>query len=361
MIPPGVLRSFRMANPSALHRERRRLFRRILAISAVVGAVYGLSVSTRESMPVSLVIGILNGVVVAACIAGTEIFLLRRPAALRALARLPFAAVVLLKTVAYGGVVSLYGLLLAGTARHLLVQSGMFSPRTSLPAAVGFALGITALFVLVLQATALVGRRTFRDLLLGRYRRPRAERRFFLFVDVVGSTALAERLGPLKAHEFLATVFSLAAEPIAAAQGEIYQYVGDEIVVTWTEAEGRAGARPLHCYFDLQETLAAQAPDFQARFGVAPALRAALHLGDVIAGEVGEQRRAIVFHGDVMNTASRLEQATRELDARFIASAEALGALEGADAFALRDLGALQLRGRQAPVRARAVDRRGAP
>ena len=59
-----------------------------------------------------------------------------------------------------------------------------------------------------------------------------------------------------------------------------------------------------------------------------PALRAALHLGDVIAGEVGEHRRAIVFHGDAMNTASRLEQATRDLNARFIASSEALEALQ---------------------------------
>lgn len=347
-----------MANPSALHRERRRLFLRILAISACVGAVYGLAVSTRESIPVSVVIGILNGVAVAACIAGTEIFLLRRPAALRALARLPFAAVVLLKTVAYGGMVSLYGLLLTRTARHLLVESGMFSPRTSLLAGVGFALGITALFVLVLQATALVGRRTFRDLLLGRYRRPREERRFFLFVDVVGSTAIAERLGPLKAHQFLARVFGLAAEPIAAAQGEIHQYVGDEIVVTWTEAEGRPDARPLRCYFDLQEALDAEAAEFREAFGVTPSLRAALHLGDVIAGEVGEQRRAIVFHGDVMNTAARLEQATRDLGARFIASADALAAMRGTEAFALRELGELQLRGRQAAIRASAVEAR---
>ena len=347
-----------MSNPSALQRERWRLFRRILSISAVVGAAYGVAVSTRDAPVLAVLIGILNGVVVAACIAGTEIFLLRRPAALQAMAALPFAAVVLLKTLAYGAMVSAYGLLLASASHVLPFAPSAFSPRGSLLSGIAFALGITALFVLVLQASALVGRRTFRDLLLGRYRRPRAERRFFLFVDVVGSTAIAERLGPLKAHQFLASVFALAAEPIAAAQGEIHQYVGDEIVVTWTEDEGRPEARPLRCYFDLQEALDAQAAAFQARFGAAPSLRAALHLGDVIAGEVGEQRRAIVFHGDVMNTAARLEQATRDLGARFIASADALAALRGTDAYALRDLGALQLRGRQAPIQASAVEAR---
>jgi len=193
---------------------------------------------------------------------------------------------------------------------------------------------------------------------MGRYRRPRAERRFFLFVDVVGSTAIAERLGPLEAHRFLAAVFSATAEPIAACRGEIYQYVGDEIVVTWTEAEGRPEGRPLHCYFEMKAALAERAADFKARFGAEPDLRAALHLGEVIAGEVGEQRRAIVYHGDVMNTASRLEQATRELGSRFIASDDAVQALGAQDELDFRDLGALTLRGRKEAIRAWGIELR---
>ena len=86
--------------------------------------------------------------------------------------------------------------------------------------------------------------------------------------------------------------------------------------------------------------------------GIAARVRAALHLGEVITGEVGEQRRAIVFHGDVMNTTSRLEQATREVGCRFIVSADALQALGRPPEFAYRDLGALALRGREEPIRA---------
>jgi len=69
--------------------------------------------------------------------------------------------------------------------------------------------------------------------------------------------------------------------------------------------------------------------------------------------------RAIVFHGDVMNTASRLENATREVGARFIASDEALQALGGPalqKVARCRDLGALALRGRKEPIRASAVE-----
>ena len=47
----------------------------IVAISATVGAVYGVAVSTRDSFAAAVLIGILNGVVIAACIAGAEIFL----------------------------------------------------------------------------------------------------------------------------------------------------------------------------------------------------------------------------------------------------------------------------------------------
>jgi len=83
-----------------------------------------------------------------------------------------------------------------------------------------------------------------------------------------------------------------------------------------------------------------------------------VHLGEVIAGEVGEQRRAIVYHGDVMNTASRLQQATRDLGCRFIASADAVAALEAAEDIQLKDMGALSLRGRKEPIRAWAVEQK---
>ena len=80
--------------------------------------------------------------------------------------------------------------------------------------------------------------------------------------------------------------------------GEIYQHVGDEVVITWTLAEGQAAARPLACYFAIASALKLAAKDFEREFGVAPRLRAALHAGPVIPGEAGGSRRSIVFHGD---------------------------------------------------------------
>lgn len=347
-----------MASPqTALQRERFRLFLRIVAASAVVGLCYG-AILAQDLFPtwISMVIGMINGMCIAGCLAGIEIFLLRGGSSMKRLLRLPFVAVVALKTIVYAGVVSVFVIVLPRLGGQVPLA------RHTELVTIGVSLATTFIFVITLQVAGLLGRRTFRNLMFGRYRNPRAERRFFLFVDVIGSTAIAERLGALQAHRFLAAVFSATAEPIAACRGEIYQYIGDEIVVTWTEAEGRgknpSEALPLRCFFLMEESLRQLRDMFRAQFAAEPGLRAALHLGEVIAGEVGEQRRAIVYHGDVMNTASRLEQATRDLGCQFIASADAVAALDSTEDIQLKDLGALNLRGRKEPIRAWAVEQK---
>jgi adenylate cyclase len=341
---------------TALRRERLGLFGCVVAVGAGVGAVHGAALMHEATPLAGLAIGLVDGALVAFAIGAIEIFALRgaRPG-LRWLLGLPFAAVLALKTLAYATIASVL------PAAHLLGAAlpGLRASSTDLHTeaiTIGFSLATAFVLVALLQAAGLVGRRTFLDLLRGRYWRPRLERRFFLFVDLVGSTGIAERGGPLAMHRVLAEVFAATAEPIAANRGEIYQYVGDEIVVTWTQAEGSIAARPVRCFFEMQAALAARASAFHAAFGEVPQLRGAVHLGEVVAGEVGEERRAIVFHGDAVNATSRLEQATRDLGCRFLASGDALGAVGPLEGLRLRDAGALSLRGRQQAMRAFAVD-----
>ena len=137
--------------------------------------------------------------------AGIEIFLLPR-ASMRWLDALPFAAVFVLKTLVYGAIA---GAVLAGQpGERLLGVVTVYNARTGL-IAVCLSLVPVAVVVMMFQAAGLVGYRTFMALLLGKYRRPYAERRFFLFVDVVGSTAIAERLGALEAHRLASALTRL--------------------------------------------------------------------------------------------------------------------------------------------------------
>ena len=309
--------------------------------------------------------GAIDFVTMATLIGGTESFLPRTRLGI-AFGRAPFLAVFGIKAVAYSTVilavvVGRLGPNVAALAfdREVILAMNLRQLDSILPLGVlvPTAFLMTSFFLLVHQLRMLVGASTLRDIVLGRYHRARAENRFFLFVDIVGSTPLAERIGPVAANRFLDRVFQLASDPVDDHHGEVYQYVGDEMVVTWKVPEGRVLARPLACYFAIEKALADAASEFTREFGTVPRLRGALHAGTVITGEVGGSRRAIVFHGDVMNTTSRIEHATRDLNRPFLASKDALDQIMGANRYRFDDLGEQQLRGREAPVRVYAVER----
>ena len=162
----------------------------------------------------------------------------------------------------------------------------------------------------VLEISGIVGGRTLRDIVIGRYHRPRREDRFFLFVDITGSTALAERLGPAAVHGFLDRVFRIAADPVDEHQGEVYQYVGDEMVMTWTARSIQRGAAPAACFFAIARALEAARPAFERDFAAAPACGERCTRGRCHRRGGGAPARHRVTRRRV-NTTSRIEQATR--------------------------------------------------
>jgi adenylate cyclase len=342
-------------------RRRVHLYLWFVSGGLVAGAMYGSLIGplVGRSRVLGAFTGAVYGTLVAAIVTAFEVFAARTKVG-RAVDRAPFLVTLTIKVLVYGAVIA--GIELLAPGSRLLGLPPAYAAFSSAIGVMVIAFTIAATFVslFVLQVSRLVGVHTLRDIVLGRYHRPRVEERFFLFLDIVGSTPIAERLGPEGVHRFLDRVFRLAAEPIDDARGQIYQYVGDEMVVTWTAAAGRVGARPLTCFFAIEAALTRAGESFARRFGATPRLRAALHAGPVIAGEVGDSKREIVFHGDVMNTASRLEQVSRDLDRRFVASADALERLEPSDRFAFEDLGVQTLRGRTSPIRVFAVEEKGA-
>jgi adenylate cyclase len=205
---------------------------------------------------------------------------------------------------------------------------------------------VAVLFNLVLGITGLIGGRTFLNFISGRYHVPVEEERFVLFVDIVGSTALAERLGGVGIHRLLDRVFRLLTVAVEDYRGEVLNYVGDEVIVTWPEHRGSVAWRPLRCFLAMRDELARASDQLQREFGVAPQIRGSLHFGTVIIGEIGDVKRAIVFNGDVMNTAARLEELSRDVDGGFLASRAAMARFNSPPPFALRDLGRLAIRGR---------------
>ena len=347
-----------------IYRSHWREYGAAIRFAAILGTVFGVAAGATVITPP--LTGALFGAVSAttdmvvgmAMIGAVELFLPRTSAGSRLFAR-PFLVVVFAKALVYLAVI----VLVIGGRLGPRVAVFLASPETApllaaqidtgFPRDLFFVIAslVTFLLIMLRHAAQIVGERSFRDIMRGRYHRPHAEDRFFLFVDVVGSTPVAERLGPLAVHRYLDRVFQVASDPVDAYGGEVYQYVGDEMVATWTAAEGRREARPLACLFAIEAALAAAAPEFAREFGTVPKIRAALHAGEVVTGEIGGNRRAIVFHGDVMNTTSRIENATRTLGRNFLVSDDALSRIEGAGRYSLEDLGPQQLRGREGLVR----------
>ncbi|BBO87564.1 adenylate cyclase [Desulfosarcina ovata subsp. ovata] len=337
-------------------RLRLRRFAWVMGAGIFVGVVYGslIGFAGWGELLVGGMIGAVHGFIITSVIALMEIFGVRTAWG-QHIEQAPLIITILIKGVVYSTVILCVELFSVG---EMVVIGGVDDPQTTrafAPMSIIFSFIIMFIIIFFLQISRLVGGRTLRNLLLGRYHQPRMEERFFLFVDIVGSTRIAEEIGELSIHRFLNRIFALIADPVTDQHGEIYQYVGDEIVITWQIAQGRPEARPLACYFQIQSALAEASPWFEATFGVTPAVRGALHAGPVVLGEVGVYRRSIVFHGDVMNVTSRIEQATRELDSRFLASGTALDLLDGRDAYAIQDRGRRQLRGRHAPLQIFAV------
>jgi adenylate cyclase len=199
---------------------------------------------------------------------------------------------------------------------------------------------------LVLAISNLVGPRALLNFFTGRYHQPVEENRFVLFVDIVGSTGLAEQLGGLGIHRLLDRTFRLLSLSVVDYRGEVLDYVGDEIIVTWPVRDGAIDCRPLRCFVAMRAALSRASAQLEREFGAAPAIRGSLHFGSVIIGEIGDVKRAIVFNGDVMNTASRLEQLSRGVEGGFVASRAAMDQFTSKLPFAMRELGRLPIRGR---------------
>ncbi|MGG7566343.1 adenylate/guanylate cyclase domain-containing protein [Rhodovulum sp. DZ06] len=349
-----------------LHRARleQRLATIALAvgIAGVAGVLYGLvlaSVTGQGDHLRSALQGLLSGLLIASVCAGADVLVLSNPRFQRIRA-LPFALFVSIRAAIYAA-----GIFMGLRVPALIVRGPDAMPDWTFSNPVFtqsflISMGIALFVALSIEISRLLGPGILPALLTGRYHRPRREERVFLFADIEGSTALAERIGDLEFHRLLAAVFADFAEPVIAARGQTYRYVGDEIIVTWPVKRGVARSRCLACIFDMKASLAARADWYAAEFGHVPRFRAALHCGPVVTGEMGDQRKEIVFLGDTVNTASRLQSECSARGEELLLSGRLVDLLPKDPRFRLRSLGEWLPRGKTQPIRLYAADPAGA-
>lgn len=207
----------------------------------------------------------------------------------------------------------------------------------------------------VLQMNRLIGANVLRYFVAGVYHRPKLEDRIFLFLDLEGSTQLAERLGSVRYFHLLRHFVDDLTEPVLEAGGEIYQYAGDEVVVTWRTDAGVRAANCVRCFFGIRAAVTGHATRYERDFGVVPRFRGGLHGGTVTAGELGDLRQQIVFVGDILNTAARLEEYAKRARLDLVVSDVLLKRIVLPPDITAVPCGDLVLRGKEGPVSAYSV------
>jgi adenylate cyclase len=209
---------------------------------------------------------------------------------------------------------------------------------------------VGALFIL--QMNRMIGANVLGYFVAGIYHRPRLEERIFLFLDLANSTQLAERLGSDRFFELLRRFVDDLSEPVLATNGEIYQYAGDEVVITWPMATGLHAANCIRCFFAIGQAISSKSASYERDFGLVPSFRGGLHGGAVTAGELGDLRQQIVFVGDILNTAARLEEYAKRQDLELVVSHAVLARLKLPPGIESVSVGDLALRGKEAGVAA---------
>jgi adenylate cyclase len=326
---------------------------RLLAVVVATGTISGIvfNIARGRTLPSAMVVGSAYGLIISLVLGSIELFVLDGP--MRAwLSRLSFAASMVVRSAIYITITVVIQLLQVGEAIAGLSEMSYETFWLGLI----YSVVLSVLINLALAITNIIGPRTFLNFITGRYHKPVEENRFVLFVDIAGSTGLAERLGGIGIHRLLDHTFRLLTLAVVDYRGEVLNYVGDEVIVTWPERLGAIDCRPLRCFMAMRNELSRASSQFEREFGAVPRIRGSLHFGSVIVGEIGDIKRAIVFNGDVMNTAARLEELSRNVDGGFLASLVAIQRFQSAPPFAIRDLGRLAIRGRADGIDAVGID-----
>ncbi len=215
---------------------------------------------------------------------------------------------------------------------------------------------VTFLTLFLLQVIDKYGPETFIKFVMGKYHRANRENRLFMFMDMRSSTAIAEKIGNEKYFDLLRKLFTDITPAVLNHKGEIYQYVGDEIVLTWPINKMVKRGQFIHCFMEVRSILEKKRDIYAKQFGVFPEFKAGVHYGSVMAGEVGVIKKEIIFSGDVLNTAARIQEYCNQFKQDLIISQTTMDLVEHPLPYQTKALGAFTLRGKAQDMELQAVE-----
>lgn len=209
----------------------------------------------------------------------------------------------------------------------------------------------------VLEVSKKYGPGNLWHMFMGKYHKPVIENRIFMFLDLKDSTAYAEKLGHIRYSNLIQKCFLYLNEIVFDHKAQIYQYVGDEAVLTWDASDPDARRLSVELFFAFREKLISKSAKFEKEFGFIPEFKAGMNEGAVTAAEVGYIKRDIAYHGDVLNTGARIQDKCNELGKSLLVSEAFATQIKNLNLFKQELLGEVALKGKEKAVNIYAVDK----
>lgn len=198
---------------------------------------------------------------------------------------------------------------------------------------------------LVIATDRKLGHGNIWKLITGRFYNPIEDERVFMFIDLKDSAKIAEQLGHIKFSRFIKSCFS-DLSIVDNYRAEIYQFVGDEVVLTWCKKNAFKNNNYLNAFYAFKTELLKRRDYYIKTFGVQPFFKAGVHAGLVVTTEVGDLKREICYHGDTINTAARIQGLCNAYDAELLISNEVYKLTENKTGHLFIDQGKVDLKGK---------------
>ncbi|MBB6463278.1 adenylate/guanylate cyclase domain-containing protein [Flammeovirga kamogawensis] len=195
----------------------------------------------------------------------------------------------------------------------------------------------------IFQLKDILGPELFSSILKGNYHHPKEEDRIFMFLDLNNSTSIAEEIGHTQYSKFIQQTFKTITDSIANNDASIYQYVGDEVVLTWNTEHGIQDNKCVQVFYDIKKAIEKRRDYFMNNFGNLPTFKAGIHTGIVSSIQIGIIKKEIAYHGDVLNATARIQSECKNLGVPILIS----NSLSKKIGLKLPPLAEIKLRGRK--------------
>ena len=187
--------------------------------------------------------------------------------------------------------------------------------------------------------------------IFGKYLNPNIEERIIVFLDLKSSTTIAEKLGHIRYSKLIRDCFLDINLACIKYRAEIYQYVGDEVVLSWMAHSVKNPIRAVDFCFACRDIIESRKEYYNNEYNMLPVFKAGVHVGQITAVEVGSVKREIAFHGDTMNVTARIQEKCNEFKSTILISDRLEGSIDWRETkYKTQEFKNVSLKGRQKPI-----------